>query len=122
VLAAKCVMEPFVVDPTIIEAYGAWLSIKLGKQIGHPCIVIEGDSLEIVQALRREGKCWSIYGPFINDAKSIILEFSQWDVHHVWRNANEAIHKLAKMALVIGQDGMWHDSFPGFIHDIVRKD
>ena len=67
-----------------------------------------------------------VYGHLVNDAKTIIQEFPQSDVRHVQlirRNANAATHKLlAKMALIIGRDGMWNDVFPEFINDIVSED
>lgn len=81
-----------------------------------------GYSLEIVQALCKEGKCRSLYGHLINDAKVVLQAIPQWEAHHVRRNLNVAAHRLVKMAMEIGDDCVWVDSIPDFIQDIVNDE
>ena len=87
-------------------------------------VILEGDSLEVVQALQKEGSCWSIYGQFINDAKTLLHGGHSWEDRHVKRLANTAAHKLARMALVMGEDHMWSEIvfIPDCIHEIVYSD
>jgi hypothetical protein len=40
----------------------------------------------------------------LNDAKDLIRSCQQWEVNHVTREDNGAAHRLAKMALVLGED------------------
>jgi hypothetical protein len=96
-------------------------SIFARSNIGalHQQVVIEGDSLEIIQALRKDGQCWSSYGHLINGAKTLLSEVSQWEAHHVRRSKNFAAHHMAKMALVIGEECSWDNNYPAFIDDLV---
>ena len=45
-------------------------------------MVLEGDSLEIIQALRREEKCWGTYRHFIDYYDAQTIKFPQWEVRH----------------------------------------
>jgi hypothetical protein len=57
VVAALCSGRPYVTDPAMAEWKVAELSCKLGfKQV-----IVEGDALEVVMALRREGSCGGRY-------------------------------------------------------------
>lgn len=122
VLVAKCAMKPLTADPSIAEVVGAWLSAEVCHQLCYSRTILEGDSLEIIQVLRKEWKCWSAYGHLNNDTKTILQEIPQWEAHHVRRNVNAAAHSLVKMAFVIGEDRMWDDFIPEFIHDIVSEE
>ncbi|XP_059462058.1 uncharacterized protein LOC132191056 [Corylus avellana] len=102
VLATLSAPRPIVSDPTVAETIGAWMSVDLTSHLGFTRIYLEGDALEIVQALRMEGSCWSRYEHLINDAKILIQKFQFWEVDHVKREANEVAHILAKKALACG--------------------
>jgi hypothetical protein len=41
---------------------------------------MEGDSLEVVQALSREECTWGRYGTLINDAKLLLQHVQRWEV------------------------------------------
>lgn len=67
-------------------------------------IILEGDALEIVQALRKEGDAWGLYRQVLNDTKYLLQRFQEHCVNHVGREANGAAHNLAKLALSLGED------------------
>lgn len=46
--------------------------MDLIRQLGVSNVVLDGGSLEVVQALRREESCWANYGHLIEDAKAIL--------------------------------------------------
>jgi hypothetical protein len=43
----------------------------------------------------------------INDAKSLLMNFSRWEISHARRGANRVAHCLARQALVLGEDTEW---------------
>jgi ribonuclease HI len=119
VVGAMCMTKPHIVDPTTAEAVGAWQTVEFCRQMGFSEIIIEGDSIEVVQALRRGDSCWTSYGTVINDAKRGLLNVPQWEVSHVKRGANVVAHMLAKQALVLGADTVWRGTSPACIQDYV---
>jgi hypothetical protein len=104
VIGVKCMTKSFIIDPTTTEAVGAREMVAFCQQMGFSTIIMERDSLELIQALRREGSCWTSYGMMINDAKMDLLNIPHWEVCHVKHGANVVAHTLAKQALVIGED------------------
>jgi hypothetical protein len=62
-------------------------------------VVLEGDSMEVVKALRDDDVCWNCYGHLIHDAKIQLRRLVEWKVLHVRRTANMKAHNLAKMEL-----------------------
>jgi hypothetical protein len=73
---------------------------------------LEGDAKQIVQALRSSdgGRC--SYGLIIEDMQQLLQRFQEYAVHFVRREANGEAHKLAKLALSIGENRVWMDDFP----------
>lgn len=63
VVATKCSFMHPVSDSAIADqVIGAWKAVLFCQDLGLQCVIIEGDGLEIVQALRRDDSCWSRYG------------------------------------------------------------
>jgi hypothetical protein len=56
------------------------------------------------------------------DAKQKLQTFSEYEVVYVPRVANCAAHSLAKLALTIGENRVWRETFPACIHDVVTAD
>jgi hypothetical protein len=86
--------------------------------------MLEGDdSLEIVQALQKNGSCGSLYGQVVNETKMLLDHHDQvLEVNHVRRVANNAAHCLAKLALVQGEERIWRHDFPTCMNQIVLAD
>ena len=72
--------------------------------------------------MRKEENCWRRYGILLNDAEDLIRSCQQWEVNHVTREDNGAAHRLAKMALLIGEDQKWSETFPECIRNIVLSE
>jgi hypothetical protein len=95
-----CASKEFISDPAMAEAVAAWRTVELACSLDLESIMLEGDSLEVVQALKKNGSCWSSYGQVVNEMKMLLEHFQVWEVNHVRRVANNAAHCLAKLALV----------------------
>jgi hypothetical protein len=112
----------FLTDPTSAEALAAWKSATLCVRLGFPDVLLEGDSLEVVQALNREESTWGRYGALINDTKHQLQQLNSWRVCHVKRQANEAAHSLAKFAISVGEERVWTEDFPLCLRNIVNAE
>jgi hypothetical protein len=58
----KCGTRPSINDPSIAEALVAWAAVEVIQQMDLRRIILEGDALEVVQALNREEGNWRNYG------------------------------------------------------------
>lgn len=54
--AAQAKAIPFVMDPSMAEALGAWIAVKLGCELGLSQVHLEGDAVNVVEALKKLGR------------------------------------------------------------------
>lgn len=59
VMATMCSSMIFIIDPTVAEAFAALKAVAFGRDLGLHNVILEGDVLEIVHALRREDSTWN---------------------------------------------------------------
>jgi hypothetical protein len=112
----------FITDPTTAEALAAWKMAELCVRMQLDNVVLEGDSLEVVQALNNKDCSWARYGTLINDAKLMLLCVQQWSIIHVRRQANGVAHRIAKMALSVSDDceeRLWTGDFPVYVRNCI---
>jgi hypothetical protein len=62
----------YVHDHTTAEALAAWHLAEFCMQLGYKKIILEGDSLEIVQAFHKESSCNKRYGHLEDDVKVLL--------------------------------------------------
>jgi hypothetical protein len=62
-------------------------------------VELEGDTIQIVQTLKDEGKSWCRYGLLIENARFMLKNLHLWSMNHVKKEANLLVHRLAKEAL-----------------------
>jgi ribonuclease HI len=102
----------YIHNPVTAEALAARRAVEFGQSLGIRKIILEGDAKQIVQALRSSdgGRC--SYGLIIEDMQQLVRRFQEYAVHFVRQEANGEAHKLAKLALLIGENKVWMDDFP----------
>jgi hypothetical protein len=110
---------PFLVEPSIGEALGAWFGVSLSSEWGFQNMICEGDSLEVVSALRKTGPDWSCKGTLIDDTKALFHRFSTIEIRHVKRMANTGAHLLAKFALSCNDSLVWWEMCPPPIRSVI---
>lgn len=108
-----------IIDPEVAETVAAWHTVVQGCELGIRRLIIEGDSIWVVAALRKEGPCWSGNGQLIDDTKHCLSTLSYASVQHVKRDANKVAHVLAKYALSQFLDKTWVEVCLSIIHNIV---
>lgn len=106
-------------EPVQAEALGALMAAELSRDLGLPDVILEGDSLLVVQALRKMSPNLSSYGQVIEDTRSILFTRRSWMVNHVKREVNSAAHYLAKDALLFNLDRVWMEECPQCIVSII---
>lgn len=79
-VAMKCMVRPHITDLGTGEAMGAWASVELYCHLQLSKVIFEGDSLEIIQALRREEDSWHRFGHLIADAKGMLSRLRGWKI------------------------------------------
>jgi ribonuclease HI len=112
VIAMMSETMEYIHDQVTAEALAARRAVELGHLVGIRKIILEGDANQIVQALRSidGGRC--SYGLIIEDMQQLLWRFQEYTVHFVRREANGEAHKLAKLALSLGENRVWTDVFP----------
>lgn len=108
-----------VTDPSTTKALAAWHASELARRLDLRQVVLEGDTLEIVNILKLDGTWLGNYDSVIQDAKSILGSCQIWRVSHAYREGNGVAHNLAKLALSLGQNVLWTENFPDCIWDLV---
>jgi hypothetical protein len=89
--------------------------------VGKP-IVLEGDSLQVVNAINAGEPLWSHYGHLVEDTKTILRSMPNWKCCHVRREANGAAHNLAKAAVLYDFDYTWMGETPICIRDVILRE
>ena len=114
-----CATKDFINDPTTAEAVGAWFTVALAKRLGLRQVIMEGDSLEVVQAINREGNCWTAYGPIVNDIKDDLRSWQGWVFQHTSWRSNGVARQLAHLAFKHGEGREWVADFPLHVEENV---
>ena len=81
-----------------VGALAAAKAFSFAAEIGITKVVLEADSLTIIEALSTDLRSLSSFGPLIDDAKFSSLNFDQLLYSHVRRECNFAAHSLARFA------------------------
>jgi hypothetical protein len=58
-VAALSKIVPYIVDPLIAETVAVWHVAQLVCEMGYQHVLLEGDSLSVISALKKEGPCGS---------------------------------------------------------------
>jgi ribonuclease HI len=71
--------------PGVAEAMALWMAVSLRQQLGLMDTIFEGDSLEVVQAVKKEEQNWTHIGPIIEEVKDMLKGGQSWEIRHVKR-------------------------------------
>jgi ribonuclease HI len=74
-------------------------AVEFCKDVGLQDVILEGDSLQVIQAFKDQGENFRPYGQVVDDAKSIMGRTRSWMSCNAKRDANMTAHGLAKFRL-----------------------
>lgn len=119
VMAFLSAPRDFIIAPDIVEATAVLKALILTWDLGFIKIVLEGNTFQVVQALRKDGLNWCRYGHMIEKARGMMSCMHSWHVNHVRRQFNGAAHGLAKVALFLSEEHVLLQQVPTCICKIV---
>jgi ribonuclease HI len=122
VVATKSVTKDYICDPVVAEALALWTAVELFGQLGFNDVIFEGDCLEVVRGIREEGRNVTRYGSTLEETKEMLKDCRHWEISHARRTANEAAHRVAKMAVSLNVNQLWLTTTPPCIRDVVLAD
>ena len=104
-----------------VEALAAATALALAEDLGMQRVILEGDSLVIIIALREEEQIFSPIGLLLEDVRRLSLSFQQLLYSHTKREGNSVAHNLARYANSIPDFLVWMEDVPPCIQSLDRK-
>ena len=77
-----------------IEALAALKALQLANDLGFQNVILEGDSLGLIQALKVEDHNLSPLGLLVEDVKLFANNFVRLSYSHIKRSGNSVAHNL----------------------------
>ena len=106
-----------------IEALAALKALQLAYDLGFQNVILEGDSLGLIQALKAEDHNLSPLGLLVEDVKLFANNFVRLSYSHIKRSGNSVAHNLTKHAIRIPDFQVWMEDVPlnvvSFLHSDV---
>lgn len=107
-------------DPLLPEATGALQATLFTLNLGCHNIILEGDSLQVIQDIPKDNDNLSCYELMIQDIKSKLLCFSGWSISHVKRESNHLAHSLTRSTLLVTDVTVNHKFCPPYLFPISK--
>lgn len=83
----------------IVELRAMWVGLKLVKRLNLNKIIIEGDSLNIINMFSGAFLPSQNLQSTINDAKNLLREILIHEIKHIYKEGNKVIDILANLAI-----------------------
>ena len=105
-----------------VEALAAATALALAEDLGMQRVILEGDSLVIIKALREEEQFFSPVGLLLEDVRMLSLSFQKLLYSHTKREGNSVAHNLARYTNSIPDFLVWMEDVPSCIQSFVQAD
>ena len=105
-----------------VEALAAATALTLARDLGMQRVILEGDSLIIIKALREEEQFFSPISLLLEDVRRLSLSFHKLLYSHTKREGNYVAHNLARYANSIPDFLVWMEDVPPCIQCFVQAD
>jgi hypothetical protein len=91
VLAGPRTTRNFLFEPVVVEALAVLHAMELSKEIGFNDIILKGDALQIVKAIKATFNNWSNIGHIVEGINIGLRQMRSWRIEHVKRDANKQL-------------------------------
>nr|XP_023903860.1 uncharacterized protein LOC112015657 [Quercus suber] len=105
-----------------IEALAALKAVQFAYNLGFQKVILEGDSLGLIKALKAEEHNLSLLGLLVEDVKLVANNFVSLSYSHIKRNGNSVAHNLVKHAIRIPNFQVWIEDVPSHIVSFLHSD
>ncbi|CAL8169991.1 unnamed protein product [Prunus armeniaca] len=86
------------------KLYALKICISFAVDASFTPIIIESDSLIVIQLLLQDDPCYATEGPFVDDIRLLLASFPSYSAHLVPRPTNGVVDRLARFNL--GQEDL----------------
>lgn len=122
VLFAMSRKEVHVLEAQDVETMAALRDLQMILNLGISSLVLEGDSLVVIEAIRSREDNLSRHGPLIAEIQVLLNQFRDFEVLNVGRQGNEAAHLLARHDRLVEDIVQWWYQCLDIIHSRVMID
>ena len=105
----------------MVEALAASRAVVFAKELCLQSMVVEGDSLRVIQALIDDRPSRTMFGNVIADIHSLVSNID-CSFCHVKREGNKLAHALARRAVASADSDVWLEELPRDLEDIFQFD
>ena len=105
-----------------VEALAAATTLALAEDLGMTRVILGGDSLVVIKALREEEQFLSPIGLLLEDVRMLSLSFQKLLYSHTKREGNSVTHNLARYTNSIPDFLVWMEDVPPCIQSFVQAD
>lgn len=70
-------------------------------------LIVEFDCLMVVQVLQEKIELATMLDSLVNEIRKLQMLYDDYQVQHVYREGNQAAHKLARYAWNVNSLSMW---------------
>jgi ribonuclease HI len=110
-------------DANTVEAYALLKGLQLINRIGCSPIILESDSLELVQAFNGDAEIWSLYTAILADCFQLANRLGHITVQHCFREGNKVAHNFARYCFDSNISVFWDNDPPSVItSDVILND
>jgi len=113
---------PFICDREVAEAMAAWQAFMFCEELGVHRVVVEGDSLNVINAINSHEDCWRSCRNLVEAIQEKLVQNLEWLVNFTRREANIVAHCLAKHVLEIHHEVAWKEMCPPFLQTLVHEE
>ena len=104
------------------ETLAARKALMFAHELGFQRVILEGDALGLIQALKSQEQNLSPLGSLVEDVKLYSNHFQRVLYSHVKRNGNSVAHNLAKHAICIPDFQVWMEDVSPHIVSFLYSD
>nr|POE52943.1 hypothetical protein CFP56_36118 [Quercus suber] len=83
----------------VTEVLSAWKALLFAHELGFQNVILKGDALHLIQALKSQEQSLCLLGLLVEDVKIYSSHFQRMLYSHVKRNSNGVAHNLARHAI-----------------------
>jgi len=112
----------YILDSTFAEALAARKGVELAWRLGIRPFTQEGDSMVIVEDLKKSDISSSVYGGVVCDIISHLSDFELLNFSFVRRGGNSVAHEVAKIDVSMSLHQLWIDYFPSSFPGCIQND
>lgn len=119
VIATLCSLKSLFPNPLLGEAAATLSATNCYAELGIRNIILQGDSLTVVNSIQQAKEDWNSAGILVRDIKHLLSGFQRWSVRHVSRNVNMVANCLAKYALGLKAECLLVGDYLPCIHHLL---